>query len=124
MCQITHHRLSCCGHIYRTELVSRCEYSSWTTPCFPWGKDIAKRVLSDCSSCRQTNEARAAELTREYRVREAAMLEDAARRGWSSNTILELTLRIDKEREDAMDRLRLLSGPRGRLGDEGTISRW
>lgn len=38
------------------------------------------------------------------------MSEDARRLEWSSDEVLELTLKIDGERADAQNRLRQLSG--------------
>ncbi len=110
MCQIKSYTLRCCGHVCETEVVSRCNEFSWETPCGAWSEDIATRVLSDCIHCRQSLQGRLAEITREYRGREAAMSEDARRLEWSSDKVLELTLKIDGERADAQNRLRQLSG--------------
>ena len=42
------------------------------------------------------------------------MRADAEKCGWSDDTVLQLTLMIDGEREEAQNRLRRLSGGKGK----------
>ena len=109
MCQINLYRLSCCGHVYRKEIISRCKSFTWAKPCSAWNEDVAKRILADCDQCRQSHISRMAELTREYAYREAAMMEEATRGKWHSDEILRLCLKINGERERAQERLCLLT---------------
>ena len=109
MCQLKSYTLSCCGHVCHREVVTRCNGFSWESPCGARSGDVARRVLADCSQCRQSCQGKLAEITREYNRQEAAMLEDARKFGWSSDRVFELTLNIDGEREDAQDKLRRLS---------------
>ena len=112
MCVVERFSYRCCGHVYRTELVERCDYFSWEYPCETWKEDIAERVLKDCPSCRLDHEGRLAEISREYRSREAAANEAAKRFDWPFEFQMERVMTIISEMEDAQERLCQLSGLR------------
>jgi len=115
MCVITEHIFSRCMHVYKTEILIRCPDYRW------WGcnseEEEIRISMPDRLCCQRCVSTWAAQVRREYVIREKKIIEDAETKHWSKETLSNARRKLNRAQRAEIRSLRDMGDSRVALAE-------